>query len=275
MFEARRPKKAAIIAGIPGVVRIQEVKRNYEITITNDELADERKYTIPYGYHIVVEDGMTVKAGQSLTEGSLYPQDVLDACGVEAVQDYIIAQVQSVYRTQGVDINDKHIEVIVRQMMKKYKILDAGDTDLLGGTLAERSRYYIENEKLQQRIAAGEPRPDGEPLRPATYEPMLLGICKAALASDSFLSAASFQETAKVLTDAAIKGKIDPLIGLKENVIIGNLVPSGTGMKNNYLDWEEGDGQHATIREAFEAQLAEEAAREDDDAQPQEPETQE
>ena len=259
LFEARRPKKAAIIAGIPGVVHIGEVKRNYEIVITNDELADERKYTIPYGYHIIVEDGQTVVAGQSLTEGSLYPQDVLDACGVEAVQDYIIAQVQSVYRTQGVDINDKHIEVIVRQMMKKYKILDAGDTDLMGGTLAERSRYYIENEKLQARIEAGETRPDGSPLQPATYEPMLLGICKAALASDSFLSAASFQETAKVLTDAAIKGKIDPLIGLKENVIIGNLVPSGTGMKNNYLAWEEGDGQHATIGEAFAAQLAAEA----------------
>ncbi len=262
LFEARRPKKAAIIAGIPGVVHIQEVKRNYEVTVTNDETGDQRSYTVPYGYHIIVEDGAEVKAGQSITEGSLYPQDVLDACGVEAVQDYIIAQVQSVYRTQGVDINDKHIEVIVRQMMKKVKVLEAGDTDLLAGALAERSRYYAENEAIQARIDAGETHEDGTPLQLAVCEPVLLGICKAALASDSFLSAASFQETAKVLTDAAIKGKVDALIGLKENVIIGNLVPSGTGMKNNYLDWEEGDGMHATVGDAFAAALKQAAESE-------------
>ena len=239
LFEARKPKRAGFISEIDGTIRIQEVKKNREVVVTNQEQADERKYAIPFGYRIIVQDGDYVHKGDSLTEGSVNPHDILAVKGVEAVQDYIIAQVQNVYRLQGVDINDKHIEVIVRQMMKKYKILDAGDTDMLSGSMVERSKYYTEMEKIEQRNAAGERREDGEPLRGATYEPTLLGICKAALASDSFLSAASFQETAKVLTDAAIKGKVDPLLGLKENVIIGKLLPSGTGMKMDLPDDEE------------------------------------
>lgn len=258
LFEARKPKRTGIISEIDGSIRIQDVKRNREVVVTNSETADERKYTIPYGYRIIVEDGDVIAKGTPLTEGALNPHDVLAVNGVEAVQDYIIAQVQSVYRLQGVDINDKHIEVIVRQMMKKLRVTDAGDTDLLAGVLTERNKVYIANDEIKERNQNGETRENGEPLREAQYEPVLLGICKAALASDSFLSAASFQETAKVLTDAAIKGKVDPLIGLKENVIIGNLVPSGTGMKNAFID-EDGDGEHATIGEAFAAQLEHEA----------------
>ena len=247
LFEARKPKRAGFISEIDGVVRIQEVKKNREIVVTDSENADERKYSIPFGYRITVQDGDYVKRGDPLTEGSVNPHDILAVKGVEAVQDYIIAQVQSVYRLQGVDINDKHIEVIVRQMMKKFKVLDAGDTDMLSGAMVERNRFYAENEEMERRIAAGETRPDGEPLRLATYEPTLLGICKAALASDSFLSAASFQETAKVLTDAAIKGKVDPLLGLKENVIIGKLLPSGTGMKFP----EENESEGTTIGDIY------------------------
>ena len=247
LFEARKPKRAGYISEIDGVVRIQEVKKSREIVVTDKDNADERKYAIPFGYRIIVQDGDIVQKGDSLTEGAVNPHDILAVKGVEAVQDYIIAQVQSVYRLQGVDINDKHIEVIVRQMMKKFRIDDAGDTNLMAGSLVERSRYYIENEAVEQRIADGETREDGAPLQEATYTPTLLGICKAALASDSFLSAASFQETAKVLTDAAIKGKVDPLMGLKENVIIGNLVPSGTGMK--VFSREDGTGDRVTIGE--------------------------
>ncbi len=259
LFEARKPKRAGYISEIEGDVRIQEVKRNREIVVTDNENKDERKYTIPYGYRIIVNEGQHIQKGAPMTEGALNPHDVLAVNGIEAVQDYIIAQVQSVYRLQGVDINDKHIEVIVSQMMKKVKVLDAGSSDLIAGTTVERSHFYAVNKDIQARIAAGEKNEDGTELREATFEPMLMGICKAALASDSFLSAASFQETAKVLTDAAIKGKIDPLEGLKENVIIGKLVPSGTGMREGTLMFDEGDGEHGTIGEAFAAQLAREA----------------
>ena len=161
----------------------------------------------------------------------MYPQSVLEVCGESAVQDYLIKEVQVTYRTQGVDINDKHIEVIVRQMMRKVRIDDAGDTNLINGAVVDKSELYVENKAVQAKIDAGEMNKDGEPLRIATVTPILLGITKASLATDSFLSAASFQETTRALTDAAIKGKVDPLLGLKENVIIGKLIPAGTGMQ--------------------------------------------
>jgi len=204
------------------------VKKNREIVVTSTDTQnlEERRYTIPFGYRIIVSEGDLVTKGDSLTEGAVNPHDILAIKGTEAVQNYIIAQVQSVYRLQGVDINDKHIEVIVRQMMRKVRIMDPGDTKLLPSNLVERSEMISENEMIAKRTAAGE-----QGLRTATYEDTLLGITKASLATDSFLSAASFQETTRVLTDAAIKGKIDPLFGLKENVIIGKLIPAGTGMK--------------------------------------------
>ena len=173
-----------------------------------------------------------VEPGDLLTEGSVDPHEILNIKGAAAVQDYLIEEVQSAYRLQGVDINDKHIEVIVRQMMKKVRIEDAGSTDLLPGSLVDKGNFYAANEEVEKRIAAGE-----EGLSTATYSPTLLGITKASLATDSFLSAASFQETTRVLTDAAIKGKVDPLMGLKENVLIGKLVPAGTGMAR-YRDVE-------------------------------------
>jgi len=226
LFEARKPKRSAFISEIDGEVRFQEVKKSREIVVNNKDTLEECKYAIPYGYRIIVNEGDIVKKGDILTEGAVNPHDILAVKGPEAVENYIIAQVQSVYRLQGVDINDKHIEVIVRQMMKKAKISDNGNTNLLPGTLVERSDLYAENDLIEERIAAGEAE-----LKQAEYIPTLLGITKASLATDSFLSAASFQETTRVLTDAAIKGKSDPLFGLKENVIIGKLVPAGTGMK--------------------------------------------
>lgn len=225
LFEARRPKRSAILSEIPGTVRLAEEKRNRVIFVTDEETVDERKYVIPYDYRIAVNDGEHVEKGTALTEGSIAPADILAIRGVEAVQDYIIEQVQIVYGLQGVDINDKHIEVIVRQMLRKFRITDPGDTDLPVASV-DKSEYYDANAEISARVAAGETE-----LRPAEYEPTLLGITKASLATDSFLSAASFQETTRVLTDAAIHGRIDPLFGLKENVIIGKLVPAGTGMK--------------------------------------------
>ena len=230
LFEARKPKHAGFISGATGIVRIQEVKKYREILITDEESAEEFKYAIPFGYRITVEDGQHVNKGDMLTDGqAVYPHDVLEVNGIEAVQDYIISQVQSVYRMQGVDINDKHIEVIVRQMMRKAKVEEQGSTDFIAGATYERAQIYAVNEEIKARIAAGETNEDGTPLRECTYTPILLGITKASLATDSFLSAASFQETTRVLTDAAIKGKTDPLMGLKENVIIGKLIPAGTG----------------------------------------------
>jgi len=218
LFEARKPKGLAIIAEIGGRVKISENKKKREVTILNDEVGDSATYLIPYGSRIKVREDQVIVAGDELTEGSINPHDILAIKGYTAVQDYLIQEVQRVYRLQGVDINDKHIEVIIRQMMHKVKVEDAGDTALLTGSLVER----YELERINERV-----REEGG--QEAAYSEVLMGITKAALATDSFLSAASFQETTRVLTEAAIKGKIDPLVGLKENVIIGKLVPAGTG----------------------------------------------
>ena len=226
LFEARRPKRCALIAKMDGTVRIAEEKKSNVIIITNDELKTEEKVTIPYGIRCLVKDGDEVKAGDMLIPGAKYPQDILEAQGPEAVEEYIIAEIQNAYRTQGVDINDKHIEVIVRQMMRKLRVTDPGSTELLQNVSYEYKEIAEANAAVQVRIDAGE-----EGLTKATYRATLLGITKASLATESFLSAASFQETTRVLTEAAIKGKVDPLFGLKENVIIGKLVPAGTGMR--------------------------------------------
>ena len=226
LFEGRKPKHLAIISEISGEVSFEEIKKNRHVVITNKETSDQKSYLVPFGSRISVKEGQEIKAGTRLTEGSVNPHDVLAISGPQAVQDYLIQEVQRVYRMQGVDINDKHIEVIVRQMMKKVRIEEAGDTNLLPSALVDKSDLEAENEAVQKRIDAGE-----ADLQLATFTPMLLGITKASLATDSFLSAASFQETTRVLTDAAIKGKVDPLLGLKENVCIGKLIPAGTGMK--------------------------------------------
>ena len=233
LFEARKPKTLAILSEIDGVLSFREIKGNEHIVITDHENGDERAYMIPYGFHKrfnseTDENGnpIFVKKGTALTDGSPNPNDILAINGVDAVHDYLIKEVQRTYRMQGVDINDKHIEVIVRQMMRKLKVAEAGTTDLLPGASTDKRELAQANEAA--RLRAEE---TGEAFVPATSTPVLLGITKASLATDSFLSAASFQETTRVLTDAAIKGKIDPLMGLKENVIIGKLLPSGTGMK--------------------------------------------
>ncbi len=231
LFEGRRPKSSAIISEITGIVRMEEIKRIRNVIVTSSD-GDEKAYPVPYGYRIKVAEGDTVVAGEALTEGAVNPHDILDVKGEKAVQNYLIAEVQKTYRMQGVDINDKHIEVIVRQMMRKVRVDNPGSTELLAGSLVDRSEIANANKEIEARIAAGE-----EGLVTATYIPVLLGITKASLATDSFLSAASFQETTRVLTEAAIKGKVDPLLGLKENVIIGKLVPAGTGMKR-YSDVE-------------------------------------
>ena len=232
LFEARKPKHLAIISEIAGTVRFEEIKRNRHVTVSNNKTGEECSYLIPFGSRVRVEEGQEIPAGYRLTEGSVNPHDVLAISGTEAVQDYLIQEVQRVYRMQGVDINDKHIEVIVRQMMRKVKIKDAGSTKLLPSSLVDKGEFMEANEEIRERIKAGE-----EGLTEATCTDTLLGITKASLATESFLSAASFQETTRVLTDAAIKGKVDPLIGLKENVIIGKLVPAGTGM-HRYSDVE-------------------------------------
>ena len=224
LFESRHLKNAAILSKEDGVVHIEEIKNQRTIWITSDN-GDKEGYPIHYNFKICVLEGQRVKKGDRLTEGSIFPGDILNILGVQAVQDYIISEVQKVYRLQGVDINDKHIEVIVRQMLRKVKIDDAGSSQLLPGTMAERNEVMKINEELQARMDAGE-----TDLSAVTIEPILQGITKAASSSDSFLSAASFQETTKALTDAAIRGKSDHLYGLKENVIIGKLIPAGTGL---------------------------------------------
>ena len=227
LFEARKPKGLAILAECNGVATIRDTKKKREVIITDDE-GKEEAYLIPYGSRIKITDGQTIEAGDELTEGSVNPHDLLKIKGIRAVQDYMIREVQRVYRLQGVDISDKHIEVIVRQMLKKVRIEESGDTEFLPGVLVDVLEFEEINEKLLE-----------EGKQPAEGKQTMLGITKAALATNSFLSAASFQETTKVLTEAAIKGKVDPLIGLKENVIIGKLIPAGTGMKryrNTYLD---------------------------------------
>ncbi len=227
LFESRRPKGAAIITRIDGTVRIEEVKKLRHVIVTSEDLENpaQETYQIPYGYKLKVKEGDFVAKGSPLTEGSINPGDILAVNGVEAVQNYIITEVQKVYRLQGVDINDKHIEVIVRQMMKKVKIEDSGSSYLLPGSLVEKTEIAKINEEIQEKIDAGDIN-----AKLITTVPVLQGITKASSYSDSFLSAASFQETTKALTDAAIKGKTDHLQGLKENVIIGKLIPAGTGM---------------------------------------------
>ena len=220
LFEARKPKGLAIITEIKGVAQIKDTKKKREIVVTDDEAGESKTYLIPYGSRIKVTDGQVLRAGDSLTEGSVNPHDILRIKGTEDVQDYLLREVQRVYRLQGVEICDKHIEVIVRQMLKKVRIEDGGDTDFLPGRMVDWLDFEDANEAAVE-----------EGKTPATGTRVLLGITKASLATDSFLSAASFQETTRVLTDAAIKGKVDHLIGLKENVIIGKLIPAGTGMK--------------------------------------------
>ncbi|MBE6763846.1 MAG: DNA-directed RNA polymerase subunit beta' [Ruminococcaceae bacterium] len=234
LFEARKPKHLAIISEIDGVVSFGEDKKKQLVIVTNttDGEIDQRSYVIPFGSRKRVNEGDIIKKGDRITEGSINPADVLAINGPLAVQNYLIQEVQHTYRMQAVDINDKHVEVIVRQMMRKVRVEDSGDTYLLSGALVDRSEVEKENERVRARIDAGEIH-----LREATCSPVLLGITKAALATDSFLSAASFQETTRVLTEAAIKGKVDPLLGLKENVIIGKLVPAGTGVPQ-YADME-------------------------------------
>ena len=228
LFEARKPKGLAIITEIAGLATLKDTKKKREIVVTNEETGESKTYLIPYGSRIRQVDGMYLEAGDELTEGSVNPHDILRIKGVEAVQDYMLREVQRVYRLQGVEINDKHIEVIVRQMLKKIRIENNGDTEFLPGTLVDILDFEDANEKI---VEENKELPESERKEVADGKRVILGITKASLATNSFLSAASFQETTKVLTEAAIKGKIDPLIGLKENVIIGKLIPAGTGMK--------------------------------------------
>ena len=220
LFEARKPKGLAIITEFAGRATISDTKKKREVIVTNEETGESKAYLIPYGSRIKIQDGVMLEAGDELTEGSVNPHDILKIKGLRAVQDYMLREVQRVYRLQGVDINDKHIEVIVRQMLKKVRVEERGDSDFLPGTMVD----VLEFEDVNKQLEA-----DG--LTPATGEQIMLGITKASLATDSFLSAASFQETTKVLTEAAINGKVDHLVGLKENVIIGKHIPAGTGMK--------------------------------------------
>ena len=252
LFEARKPKGLAIITEFGGTATINDTKKKREIIVTNNETGESKAYLIPYGSRIKIQDGAELGAGDELTEGSVNPHDILKIKGLRAVQDYMIQEVQRVYRLQGVEINDKHIEVVVRQMLKKIRIEENGDSDFLPGTMVDTLDFEDTNERL---IAEGK--------EPAVGEQVMLGITKASLATNSFLSAASFQETTKVLTEAAIKGKVDPLIGLKENVIIGKLIPAGTGMRKYRdvkLDTDQEEEEELTL-EDFEA-LSEGAAEE-------------
>ncbi|MCI8942286.1 MAG: DNA-directed RNA polymerase subunit beta', partial [Oscillospiraceae bacterium] len=230
LFEARKPKKMATLAEIGGRLRFEESHKGslLNIHVVADD-GETKIYAVPHT-GLRVNDGDLVEKGAALNDGALNPHDVLRTRGASAVHNYLIQEVLRVYRQQGVDINDKHIEVIVRQMMRKCRVEDAGDTGLLSGAMVDVLELYEANESVRQRTAAGEVREDGEPLREAEVTQLLMGITKASLATESFLSAASFQETTKVLTEAAIKGKVDHLVGLKENVIIGKLIPAGAGI---------------------------------------------
>ena len=231
LFEARRPKNAAVISHEDGVVSFEKDPRGADIVVvTNPETGERFEKQIVYGSTLKVSEGDVIQKGTPITEGSIEPGEILQVLGGLAVQEYLISEVQKVYRTQGVDINDKHIEVIVRQMMRKVKIEEQGDTNMFTGEVVDKSEFLAANEKIAAANAA-----DGGSRQPATAVPVLLGITKASLATDSFMSAASFQETTRVLTEAAIKGKVDPLLGLKENVIIGKLIPAGTGL----VEYEE------------------------------------
>ncbi len=238
LFESRRPKGAAILSRISGKIHIEEVKTTRNIIVTSDETGESESYMIPYNLKIRVQEGEYIEKGTRLTEGNVYPADILNILGTQAVQNYIINEVQKVYRLQGVDINDKHIEVIVRQMLRKVKVEETGSSYLLPGTLVDRKEIDAINEEIQARIDAGE-----YDLQLVQTSPVLQGITKASSNSDSFMSAASFQETTKALTDAAIRGKSDKLLGLKENVIIGKLIPAGTGMEcYNRVDVVKNEG---------------------------------
>ena len=258
LFEARKPKGLAIIAEFGGTVSIRDTKKKREVIITNEETGEQKAYLIPYGSRIKVLEGQTLEKGEPLTEGSVNPHDILEIKGVRAVQDYMIREVQRVYRLQGVEINDKHIEVIVRQMLKKIRVEDNGDSEFLPGVMVDALDFEDEVEKLQ---AEGKEPPEGKQV--------MLGITKAALATNSFLSAASFQETTKVLTDAAIKGKVDPLVGLKENVIIGKVIPAGTGMKRYrsvQLDCDEAAEDYLEEQRLAAMRRLEEGDESEDDA---------
>jgi len=248
LFEARKPKGLAIISDIDGVVKISENKKKREVTVIGENKT-AKSYTIPYGARLSVTEGEEIEAGDEITEGSINPHDILKIKGIDGVHRYLLQEVQKVYRMQGIDINDKHIEIIVRQMINKIKVEDAGDTDLLPGSYAKLLDFEEQN-----RLAEAEGK------QPATGERVLLGITKASLATESFLSAASFQETTRVLTDASIKGKIDPLIGLKENVIIGKLIPAGTGMEE-YSDYDVRLNDELAKMHIAEAIAAEKEAR--------------
>ena len=252
LFEGRKPKHLAIISEIAGVVKFEEIKKNRHAVIYNDETGEQRSYLIPFGSRVRVEEGQVIEAGEMITEGSVNPHDILKIKGVRAVQDYMLREVQRVYRLQGVEINDKHVEVIVRQCLQKIRVEEPGDSDLLPGSMVDALDFLELNEKLEE---------EGKEL--AVGSQVLLGITKASLATNSFLSAASFQETTKVLTEAAIKGKVDPLIGMKENVIIGKLIPAGTGMKiyrNIKLDSDVNDDDTLDFDDDDFADFAEEEA---------------
>ena len=252
IFEARKPKGLAIITEFGGVATIKDTKKKREVIVTNNETGETKAYLIPYGSRIKVVDGQELEAGDELTEGSVNPHDILKIKGVRAVQDYMLREVQRVYRLQGVEINDKHVEVIVRQCLQKIRVEEPGDSDLLPGSMVDALDFLELNEKLEE---------EGKEL--AVGSQVLLGITKASLATNSFLSAASFQETTKVLTEAAIKGKVDPLIGMKENVIIGKLIPAGTGMKiyrNIKLDSDVNDDDTLDFDDDDFADFAEEEA---------------
>ena len=245
LFESRRPKNAAIMAKHSGKTRIDEIKKTRHVIITTAD-GEEHPYPVPFGYKLKIQDGDFIEAGETLTEGSVNPHDVLEVKGEEAVQNYIIAEVQKVYRLQGVDINDKHIEVIVRQMMRKARVTNPGSSYLLPGSVIDKNELVKVNNELEQRKEAG------KQIEPVECEAVLLGITKAALATDSFMSAASFQETTRVLTDAAIHGKVDPLLGLKENVIIGKLIPAGTGLEAMEKEKEEREKAAEAVAESDE-----------------------
>ena len=272
LLEARKPKKMAQLAEISGVITVEETKRttlcNVTITASDGEVVT---YALPYSSGIRVKDGDTVTKGQRLTEGALSPHEVLRIRGVDAVHNYLIQEVQKPYRQQGVDINDKHIEVIVRQMMRKVRVEDAGDSALLSGSTVDIVEFRDACAAIRQRAAGGEKREDGGDLVMPTCTRLLLGITKASLATESFLSAASFQETTKVLTEAAIKGKVDHLQGLKENVIIGKLIPAGSGLAayrkfDEIEDEVHDDNRFRDVAAAAEASAEEENPLAEDEA---------
>ena len=272
LLEARKPKKMAQLAEISGVITVEETKRttlcNVTITASDGEVVT---YALPYSSGIRVKDGDTVTKGQRLTEGALSPHEVLRIRGVDAVHNYLIQEVQKPYRQQGVDINDKHIEVIVRQMMRKVRVEDAGDSALLSGSTVDIVEFRDACAAIRQRAAGGEKREDGGDLVMPTCTRLLLGITKASLATESFLSAASFQETTKVLTEAAIKGKVDHLQGLKETVIIGKLIPAGSGLAayrkfDEIEDEVHDDNRFRDVAAAAEASAEEENPLSEDEA---------